>query len=83
MTPRQNRSDPLLRSGDLIISEVRGNRKYGNLGVDAMSSGLEWGSNIVTNKVAMTSDSNQDSSSETLADGYHTYTMDWDSSGIE
>lgn len=82
MTPRQNRYGPFPQSGDMILSAVRSNRKYSNLGVDTMSSGLEWGSSIATNKMEITSNSHY-VSSDTLAAGYHTYTMDWDRSGIE
>lgn len=67
------------RSGEIDIMESRGNRWYGNLGVEYMGSTLHWGSDPGNNRFQMTS-AHKKAKSGTLADGYHKYEFYWDES---
>jgi len=69
------------KSGEIDIMESRGNRHYGNLGVEHMGSTLHWGTQHV-NKYALTT-AHKKISSKTLADGYHRYTFYWDQNGMD
>lgn len=69
------------QSGEIDIMESRGNRNYGNLGIEYMASTLHWGSQGV-NKFQLTS-TGKKVKWNTLADGYHKFTFYWDPSGME
>lgn len=68
-------------SGEIDIMESRGNRNYGNLGVDHMGSTLHWGT-AGNDRYTMTA-AEKKASSKTLADGYHRYTLLWDENGMQ
>lgn len=69
------------QSGEIDIMESRGNRHYGNLGVEYMGSTLHWGTQG-NNKFQMTT-AHKKARSQTLADGFHKYTLYWDENGME
>ncbi|KAF6031870.1 GNBPB5 [Bugula neritina] len=69
------------KSGEIDIMESRGNRNYGNLGVEHMGSTLHWGTQYV-NKYSLTT-AHKKVKSKTLADGYHRYTLYWDQNGMD
>lgn len=61
--------------------ESRGNRHYGNLGVEHMGTTLHWGTQYV-NRYAMTTKETK-ARSQTLADAFHKYTFDWTPAGMK
>ena len=81
MYPKSHTYGGWPRSGEIDIMESRGNRHYGNLGVDHMGTTLHWGTQYV-NKYQMTSKGTK-SKHETFADGFHKYTFHWDQTGME
>lgn len=68
-------------SGEIDIMESRGNRHYGNIGVEHMGTTLHWGS-ANNNRFQMTT-AQKKARSKTLADGFHKYTLYWDENGME
>lgn len=53
MLPRDNKYGGWPMSGEIDIMESRGNRKFGNLGVEHMGSTLHWGSGGVNRSVIL------------------------------
>lgn len=83
MLSKDNKYGTWPRSGEIDIMEARGNRKFGDIGIEYMGSTLHWGSNWDQNRFQMTAKSTKVRKGATLADGYHKFTLLWDRSGLE
>lgn len=73
------------QSGEIDIMEARGNRQYGNIGIEHMGSTLHWGTNNnghIINKFQMTTKEKK-AKWRSLADGTHKFTLLWDQDAIE
>nr|ACO07358.1 beta-1-3 glucan recognition protein [Haliotis diversicolor supertexta] len=68
-------------SGEIDMVEARCNLHYGNIGIQRMMSTLHWGPNPGSDSWGKTTQGKY-ASGGTWADDFHTYTMDWDASGI-
>lgn len=69
------------RSGEIDLMESRGNRKYGNIGVNHFGATLHWGTEFV-NRYEMTFNEIK-AKNGSFADKLYTYTFDWDRTGME
>ncbi|XP_048253252.1 beta-1,3-glucan-binding protein-like isoform X2 [Haliotis rufescens] len=68
-------------SGEIDMVEARCNLHYGNIGVQRVMSTLHWGPNPGSDSWPKTTQGKY-ASGGTWADDFHTYTLDWDASGI-
>ncbi|XP_067946744.1 beta-1,3-glucan-binding protein-like [Watersipora subatra] len=81
MYPKSHTYGGWPRSGEIDMMESRGNRHYGNLGVEYMGTTLHWGTANV-NRYTMTSKQTK-SRIGTLADRFNKYTFYWTEAGMK